>query len=135
MHLVDKHKFPKDYDFNVVNDGIDRRSSMLTFGRHRRRSSASQHKADIEDRARRRTSILGKIAGEDGEEEPITSIDENARSQVTAPAAGALVSSNGPELDENMDGLVAGMSVLKFVPTSVRFGRGRGSGRGGFSKS
>ncbi|KAF2437983.1 hypothetical protein P171DRAFT_437587 [Karstenula rhodostoma CBS 690.94] len=38
LHCIDKHQFPRDYDFFVVNDGIDRRSSMLRPP-HRRRSS------------------------------------------------------------------------------------------------
>ena len=29
MHLVDKHCFPRDYDFFIINDGIDHRSSLL----------------------------------------------------------------------------------------------------------
>lgn len=37
--------------------------------------------------------------------------------------------------DEMMEDLVGGISALKFVPPSVRFGRGRGKGRGGFSRS
>ena len=35
--------------------------------------------------------------------------------------------------EEVMDDLVGGMSALKFIPPSVRFGRGRG--RGGFSRT
>ncbi|KAF3039412.1 hypothetical protein E8E12_008917 [Didymella heteroderae] len=38
MHCVDKHQFPKNYDFFIINDGIDRRNSMLR-PTHRRRSS------------------------------------------------------------------------------------------------
>ncbi|KAF2123478.1 hypothetical protein P153DRAFT_352157 [Dothidotthia symphoricarpi CBS 119687] len=38
LHCIDKHQFPRNYDFYIVNDGIDRRSSMLQSP-HRRRSS------------------------------------------------------------------------------------------------
>jgi hypothetical protein len=38
LHCIDKHQFPREYDFIVVKDGIDRRSSML-IPPHRRRSS------------------------------------------------------------------------------------------------
>ncbi|KAF1980445.1 hypothetical protein BU23DRAFT_522527 [Bimuria novae-zelandiae CBS 107.79] len=38
LHCIDKHQFPRNYDFFIVNDGIDRRSSMLRPP-HRRRSS------------------------------------------------------------------------------------------------
>ena len=37
--------------------------------------------------------------------------------------------------DADMEGLTGAMSALKFVPPSVRFGRGRGKGRGGFSRT
>lgn len=103
MHLVDKHLFPKDYDFYVINDGIDHRSSLLRSGRQRRRSSAAQQMADTDDRTRRRSSTL----------ESTTEADSN----------------------NDMEGLAGAMSALKFVPPSVRFGRGRGGGRGGFSKT
>ncbi|CAO2652443.1 Nn.00g007260.m01.CDS01 [Neocucurbitaria sp. VM-36] len=39
LHCIDKHHFPRNYDFIIVKDGIDRRSSML-IPPHRRRSSA-----------------------------------------------------------------------------------------------
>lgn len=123
MHLIDKHMFPKDYDFYVVNDGIDRRSSMLRSGKHRRRSSAAQHMGEIEERARRRSSVL----------ETSKTAEEKAPE---APSKTKATPSSSPE-DSEMDGLAGAMSSLKFVPSSVRFGgRGRGrGGRGGFSKS
>lgn len=51
------------------------------------------------------------------------------------------VSSKDPKdsADDPMEGLTASMSSLKFVPPSIRFGRGgrggRGRGRGGFARS
>ncbi|TVY26138.1 Zinc finger protein [Lachnellula hyalina] len=125
MHLIDKHLFPKEYDFYVVNDGIDHRNSMLCSGRHRRRSSAVQHMTEIEDRAKKRNSNLetiasapgGDVKGQDGTESSEKDVD-------------SLPSSD----DADMEGLTGAMSSLKFVPPSVRFGRGRGRGRGGFSR-
>ncbi|KAF2715410.1 hypothetical protein K504DRAFT_457581 [Pleomassaria siparia CBS 279.74] len=38
LHMIDKHQFPRDYDFFIVNNGIDRRTSMLR-AQHRRKSS------------------------------------------------------------------------------------------------
>ncbi|CZT50229.1 uncharacterized protein RSE6_11174 [Rhynchosporium secalis] len=124
MHLVDKHMFPKDYDFYIVNDGIDRRSSMLRSGKHRRRSSAAQHMTEIE-RGRRRSSAIQVASAENGDvAEEKESSDE---SSVGSPASS--------KEDIDMDGLSGAMSSLKFVPPSVRFGRGRGRGRRGFSRS
>lgn len=125
MHLIDKHMFPKDYDFYVVNEGVDRRTSMLRSGKHRRRSSA-QHTAEIEERARQRSGALESIAAANVQAE-----DGAAAEDVPADVAPS------QRKDVDMDGLEGAMSALKFVPTSVRFGRGggRGRGRGGFSKT
>ncbi|KAH7321574.1 hypothetical protein BKA65DRAFT_608779 [Rhexocercosporidium sp. MPI-PUGE-AT-0058] len=125
MHLIDKHMFPKDYDFYVVNDGIDRRSSMLRSGKHRRHSSAAQHMTEIDERSRRRSSAMGAASAE----------NENGEERKESPESSPLASPASPKEDSDMDGLSGAMSALKFVPTSVRFGRGRGRGRGGFSRS
>jgi hypothetical protein len=126
MHLIDKHMFPKDYEFYIVNDGIDRRSSMLRSGKHRRRSSAAQHMTEIEER-RRHNSALETV---DASQKPSESgEDEEVKKE------GAEMASNKTEKDVDMDGLAGAMSALKFVPPSVRFGRGRGRGRGGFSRN
>lgn len=55
LHCIDKHTFPRNYDFFVINDGIDRRSSMLR-PQHRRRSSAMS--STTNNGHRRRSSTL-----------------------------------------------------------------------------
>ena len=102
LHLVDKHLFPKDYDFYIINDGIDYRSSLLKSGRQRMRNSAAQQMTDADDKTQGRSSTLESTTEDDS---------------------------------HDIEGLTGAMSALKFVPPSVRFGRGRGGGRGGFSKS
>jgi hypothetical protein len=146
MHLIDKHVFPKDYDFYIVNDGIDNRSTMLRSGRHRRRSSAAQHKVDIEERARRRTSALGTIKGgremgktgaegEESGESMEEDDDDDDEDDIPAKDKGDR-NKKGAERDgDEMNGLTDALSALKFVPPSIRFGRGRGKGRGGFSRT
>jgi hypothetical protein len=37
LHCIDKHGFPKNYDFFIVNDGIDRRRSMLRQNRSKKK--------------------------------------------------------------------------------------------------
>ncbi len=131
MHLIDKHMFPKDYDFYVVNDGIDRRSSMLRSGRHRRHSSAVQHSNEIE-KTRRRTSTMETVEATD-KEEPVP--EEKVKS-VKDPEDSHTIEPSIPKEDADMEGLTGAMTALRFVPPSVRFGgRGRGRGRGGFSRS
>jgi hypothetical protein len=127
MHLIDKHLFPKDYDFYVVNDGIDHRTSMLRTGRHRRRSSAAQHLTEVGDRASRRNSTR---------ETPSQAKDELGEEELNqAEGSDAVSTKSKPQEDADMDGLTGAMSSLKFVPPSVRFGRGRWRGRGGFSRT
>ncbi|KAG9235517.1 hypothetical protein BJ875DRAFT_503975 [Amylocarpus encephaloides] len=121
MHMIDKHAFPKDYDFSIVKVGIDNRSSMLMSGRHRRRSSAAQHKTGIEERANRRNSTLETISGEADQNEG----NNTTKKEMTTPTT----------KDVDMEGLTGAMSSLKFVPPSVQFGRGRGRARGGFSRT
>lgn len=122
MHLIDKHMFPKDYDFLVVNDGIDRRSSMLRTGKHRRRSSAAQHLTDIGDRTRRRNSTwdpTNATKETEGTEDTKDGVETEERSE--ANTLSTLSKSSG---DSGMDDLSGAMSSLKFVPASVRFGHG-----------
>ncbi|KAK2801729.1 hypothetical protein FQN50_007644 [Emmonsiellopsis sp. PD_5] len=78
MHLIDKHSFPRLYNFAIVNTGIDQRDSMLRGSAaptHRRRVSvpnSTQH----ENRLRRRKlsqSMSGDIAN--GTEPSSTPID------------------------------------------------------------
>jgi hypothetical protein len=133
MHLIDKHMFPKDYDFYVVNDGIDQRSSMLRSGRHRRRSSVAQHRTEIEDRTRRRISMQSKVTGKDSENGGSGDLGGSDGPQLDGSATQKDAMSNGSPPDTEMDDLSGAMSALKFVPTSVRFGRGKG--KGGFSRS
>jgi hypothetical protein len=123
MHLIDKHMFPKDYDFFVVNDGIDKRTSMLRSGRHRRKSSAAQQATEIE-RARRRSSTL---------ETANAAMEENGVEDAEGSEQTSAVKSLTTKKDVEMEDLSGAMSALKFVPPSVRFGRG--GKRGGFSRS
>jgi len=80
---------------------------------------------DIEERARRRDSTR-KIATEN----PGFSEEESNKS--ASPEEPKILT---PPNDTDMDSLTGAMSSLKFVPQSVRFGRGRGRGRGGFSRT
>jgi hypothetical protein len=133
MHLIDKHMFPKDYDFYVVNDGIDQRSSMLRSGRNRRRSFAAQHKTEIEERTRRRASVQKSTTEYDSKAGSSRNIDSYEAPQSGGPDAEETEVPRGSQPDTEMDDLSGAMSALKFIPASVRFGRGKG--KGGFSRS
>ncbi|KAI4107527.1 MAG: hypothetical protein L6R37_001487 [Teloschistes peruensis] len=122
MHLQAKHFFPKDYDYFIVNDGIDKRSSMLRT-RHRRGSSAAS-------RALQRNHRLG---GNNLKSETHDQVDqdkdkdketllENTTSKSLPPKESSSETRGSAPAD--MDSLTSTMSALKFVPPSIRFGRG-----------
>ncbi|KAJ5512327.1 Zinc finger C2H2 [Penicillium fimorum] len=99
LHLIDKHMFPRSYNFYIVNDGIDTQTSMLRpMNSHRRRISTS---SALEGRLRRRSSA----------------------SQSNPPAA-AVPEKKTPN-DMDIDELEKSMSALKFVPTSVTRNRNK----------
>lgn len=145
LHVIDKHQFPKYYDFFIVNDGLDKRNSMLRPGPgHRRRSSAATAAT-----ARQRASSGAKVdtgpdngvngnmaldkptvkpigegtEGPAGREGALTGIDEKGKAKA-AP-------STAP--DTTMEDITSSLSALKFVPPNIKFGRGKG--RGGLARS
>lgn len=129
MHLVDKHMFPKAYDFFIVNDGLDKRRSLLRSNVPRRRVSAATASPDaqkLEPADPKSTSGGAGIA--DGAEQsgPVGGTDgaEESRRRATLPPGGQ---------DDGVDNIIQSMSAMKFVPLSVRFGRGKG--RAGFARS
>jgi hypothetical protein len=133
LHLIDKHSFPKEYDFFVVNDGIDKKSSMLRSGRHRRRSSIMQQK--IYNESRQRSATLDKDSTDAVPETIMANAESDGapRHNALNPTEEKVVSTEGGNDDAEIDGLTGAISALRFVPPSVKFGRGRG--RSGFSKS
>ncbi|KAJ5181067.1 Zinc finger C2H2 [Penicillium cf. griseofulvum] len=103
LHLIDKHMFPRSYNFYIVNDGIDTQTSMLRpMNSHRRRLSTS---SALEGRLRRRSSASQSNP-------PTIPIPEKK-------------SSNEMDIDE----LEKSMSALKFVPTSVTRNRNKMSSK------
>jgi len=109
MHLVDKHMFPRNYDFFIVNDGVDRRNSMLRPERALRRESAADDQS----------SLSGGLSPLKGSQGPRAS-PEDHRAETT-------------DREDGVDGISDAMASLKFVPPSLRFGRKKGLS--GFSKT
>lgn len=177
LHLMDKHGFPRNYDFFIVNDGIDRRKSMLRPPRHRKyaRKHCLPHaegKPDTQPsfgKTARQREQAGKArqepdssdgkgtssasdseddadseAGSSSDESQDPPVNESFEAPAKRPIApdrqqssstrtsrsgeAALTPSSGASAGDGMDGLTKSMSALKFVPPSIRFGRGRGKG-------
>ncbi|KAI1822956.1 hypothetical protein F4861DRAFT_355602 [Xylaria intraflava] len=118
-HLIDKHMYPKNYFFALTKDGIDGRQSLLLDGGNRRRRSstattASTSKASERRQSLRRAEASAPPGGQQGEAGPSTLREPSDNlTPVEAP-------------DVEMDNLTTAMVALQFVPTSVRFGRGKG---------
>ncbi|KAJ6110536.1 zinc finger protein [Penicillium sp. IBT 16267x] len=103
LHLVDKHLFPRSYNFYIINDGIDKQTSLLrpmTSDRTRRRISTASISSVNEGRLRRRSSASQTIPP------PI-------QAKPLAPD------------DMEIDDLERSMSALRFVPSSVTRNRAR----------
>lgn len=158
LHCIDKHQFPRNYDFFIVNDGIDRRTSMLRPP-HRRRSSAFGSTGDSNVGAPRRGESFASTAGDgmdvvkdererseddeqldDAHEPRRMPLKLRGRGGFTHPRASgrgggrdgakATSPSESSTAADPIDRLASSMSALQFVPHSVWMARGRGGGRG-----
>ena len=123
-HLVDKHGFPKNYDFFIVNDGVDGKRSML-----RRGIDAQGHRKSSRER---RPSFSTEItqSTEATSVSPVTSNDSELALANTATASTKPTATSNTEA---MDDITNSMSAMKMVPRSITFGKRKG--RSGFAKS
>ncbi|KAL2865663.1 uncharacterized protein BJX67DRAFT_169727 [Aspergillus lucknowensis] len=103
MHLMDKHMFPKTYNFYIVNDGIDRQTSMLrSMQTHRRRLSSAPISPQEGRLRNRQTSI---------------SVPSSFSNQNRSPEPNQTAASRSE--DTGIAELERSMSALRFVPASV----------------
>ncbi|KAH6624300.1 hypothetical protein B0J18DRAFT_427841 [Chaetomium sp. MPI-SDFR-AT-0129] len=115
MHLIDKHMYPKNFFFSITRDGIDGRRSLLLESRPSQRKSSSS----VELRPKLQPPPT----------QPPGPIDKAVTAK-TDQLATEPSSEDSPvqRPDHDMDDLSSAMSSLKFVPMSVRFGRGKAAG-------
>ncbi|KAF5849272.1 hypothetical protein GGP41_006176 [Bipolaris sorokiniana] len=158
LHCIDKHQFPREYDFIVVKDGIDRRSSML-IPPHRRRSStlsSAGGASGATGRKRGESSAstvddsMDVVRGQDEDEKEEHNQGEARRYPTKLHGRGGFGQGQSPgraigrgspqatvspkytssvQTVDPMDSLTSSMSALKFIPHSVRMARGRGRGQ------
>ncbi|KAF3396150.1 Zinc finger protein 511 [Penicillium rolfsii] len=103
LHLIDKHMFPRTYNFYIINDGIDKQTSLLRplNKSHRRRISSASISSIQEGRLRRRSSVSQpKIPQRAEPQSPPTRTEDTSNHM-------------------DIDGLAQSMSALRFVPASV----------------
>jgi hypothetical protein len=122
MHLIDKHMYPKNFFFAITRDGIDGRRSLLLEDRGRGRQQQKPSAAA----ASRPVSSPENHKGDEPEvvEKPNVSTEGQPTMELEQK-----ITVQQP--DQDMEDLSSAMSSLRFVPMSVRFGRG---GKAGFAK-
>ncbi|KAF2462014.1 hypothetical protein BDY21DRAFT_330272 [Lineolata rhizophorae] len=120
QHCIDKHSFHKFYDFLVVNDGIDNRTTMLRPERFWNTNTAKRPQSkEIE---------MGDAGGssERVERDGGGSRAENAVRASALEHAMASRISAGTTAENTADEDMDDASEDASVPQSVRFGRGHG---------
>ena len=115
LHVIDKHHFPRDYDFSVINDGIDNKTSTLQNAELGLPYELSSKRADW-------------VTKESQEDEQTVSAEGRSPSQHTLKPdqedKSHLEPSHAPDKDlttrDRYESLVDSMASLKFIPNSVR---------------
>lgn len=160
-HLIDKHYYHKNFNFSIVDTGIDRATSLLTTSpprksrtRVRRVSEASNNPtatpAAHEDKPKTTGSEENgmDIDSEGMPVEKPKNVQQQSRKHtrsVSEPATATVEDDDAENVkgsgfisgkadnDTDMTDLTSKMSAIRFVPPRVRFGR-RGGGSGFSSK-
>lgn len=129
-HLVDKHGFPKNYNFLVVDTGIDHRNSMLRAG-----VDVQGHRRSSRERGGRSSSVTESTQNTEStsfdksKNVAPSAVKKGASTSETAESSGHAVAQNKADVSD----LTSSFSSLTMVPRSVTFGRR--TNRSGFAKS
>lgn len=134
-HLVDKHGFPRNYDFLVVDSGVDGKRSMLRAGvdgeghrassRERRGSDGTVSTVSTEATSVSPSSAVSKASWKAEQTQQAKNSQESPSSP---PWKGKKRSGSTRSLPYgapvmpakvNMDSIVSSMSALSMVPRSV----------------
>ena len=115
LHLIDKHLFPKIYNFRIVDTGIDKSTSMLHEGRRRRISTA----ADLPQPSahQRRDSRSGAFSKK--QSSPVPPLSEHHPAKTTLDVENQDRKPVETVSDNAINELEQSMSSLRFVPPSV----------------
>ncbi|KAK4575053.1 hypothetical protein LTR86_000905 [Recurvomyces mirabilis] len=128
-HLVDKHNYPRNYDFFIVDSGVDGKRSMLRPGIDAQGHRKSSRERSGSSATEKSTSTEATSTGEvmpDVSEAKIEKVQATAKAEKKGDAV------TGTQRSK-VDDLVDSMSSLKMVPRSITFGKRKG--RSGFAKS
>ena len=132
LHLIDKHMFPKAYNFRIVNSGIDNKSTtMLQEGRRRRISTAddkrhtltSKSRSSRGERSHSHAQANGTVdrtrpnSSKTAEAPLLATQTEKSRKYDVDPTKTHVKDS--PTSATDVDDLSRSMSALRFIPASV----------------
>lgn len=129
-HLKAKHGFPANYDFLVVNHGIDRQRSLLRPG-----VDENGHRKSSRERARSNSSVTEATQTTEATsvDESVAGSSEDADVEATSLSHEGGAQKNDAAAKPTVDDLASSFSNLKMVPRSVTFGKRKG--RSGLARS
>lgn len=110
LHLIDKHMFPRAYNFRIVDQGIDKSGSLLLTGQRRRLSSGTK------SLNKTRQSSLTEASSS-------TYSPTSTASTVQSTSVGSSPNATDGienELSSGVDSLEQSFAALRFVPPSVQ---------------
>jgi len=133
LHLVDKHGFPRNYDFFIVNDGLDpRRGGSMLRPNYRSIYTKASTLANDPDAVNSTSAISQQYQVKTSLRSDGNIIEEQAEDRCDElNTKHESMPTKSKQKEDDVDKLVNSMSALKFVPPSIRFGRG---GRAGLAK-
>ena len=115
------------YNFRIVDQGIDKTTSLLREGQKRRVSLSSEANHSIGHRRRASSQIhastqinnVPTIAGNPKTESPPNPSNDSASSQRAKPILSSEAKTSKSVASDDIGDLAKSMSSLRFVPTSV----------------
>lgn len=110
LHLIDKHLFPKIYDFRIVDTGMDKSTSMLRETRRRRVSTTADQLASSGTRRRQSQA----------EKQESSSAASPVEKAVRAQNEEKVVGHRHNVSEAAVKDLETSMSALRFVPPQIK---------------
>jgi len=107
LHLIDKHMFPKVYNFRIIDQGLDKTNSLLQGGQRRRIST-------VESSSYRRRASLLPAEATYGQSSP------EAFKSPAYKGQGMSQTSRNDRGATSVDELEQSLAALQFVPLSVQ---------------
>ncbi|KAJ3569200.1 hypothetical protein NP233_g5207 [Leucocoprinus birnbaumii] len=140
LHMIEAHKYPKEFFFAVTNKGIGGllkrwgEGASMIRGEWKPRTKVKEKAGEVD----RMVVEEDEDSSSEEDEEAVEEVDMDELERTPRPGARPLHPASPPKTSD-VDALAEGMSSLTLIPSSIRFGRGgrggglgiKGRGRGG----